>query len=118
MAGRSITDAGRYEGVVSAAALLGDRWTLIIVAAALQGTSRFSRFRKLGVPSKTLARRLEWLVAAGVLARGPSSYRLTEAGRALAPVIDAMQHWSTDFAPVTRLEGLRWSHRGGHSASD
>lgn len=81
--------------------VLGDRWTLLIVRDAFDGTRRFGDFqRSLGVARNVLADRLRRLTEAGVLTVQPASdgtsyqeYVLTPAGRALFPVVVALRQW-------------------------
>ena len=88
------------EEVARAADLLGRRWALAILwAAAEAGAVRFNEFKQTleGIPPRTLAARLAELEDAGVLerlvlhSRPPRvEYRLTEPGRRLAHVVDAL----------------------------
>ena len=73
-----------------------------VIWASLEGAARFNEFRQAveGVPSRTLTERLRELEGAGVLERrvvnaSPpyAEYRLTERGRRLAPVVEAMSAW-------------------------
>jgi DNA-binding HxlR family transcriptional regulator len=86
-----------------AAGILERRWLISIVYAALEGAVRFNEFRQaIGeIPSTTLAERLRQLERAGVLERHvvPASppfaeYRLTPAGRELAPLVEALERWT------------------------
>ena len=79
--------------------LLERRWQLSILYAALNGALRFSEFADAvpGISPRMLSERLHDLEAAGLVNRTvvPSSpptveYRLTESGRRLAPIIDAV----------------------------
>ena len=79
----------------------GDWWTLLIVRDVFLGVHRFDALQAdLGLSRNVLARRLDALVADGVLERRPYSdappraeYVLTEKGRDLWPVLDAMRRW-------------------------
>ena len=91
------------EEVRQAADLLERRWALSILYASIEGAVRFNEFKQaLGaVPPRTLAQRLVELEEAGVLsrvvidARPPRvEYRLTEDGRRLVPVIEAVIRFS------------------------
>jgi len=93
------------EEIARAADLLGRRWMLAIVwAAAEEGAVRWNEFRQAldGIPPRTLAQRLSELEAAGVLerrvlpdARPPRvEYRLTQAGRRLGALVDAMRAYA------------------------
>lgn len=88
------------DEVARVADLLGRRWALAILwASAEAGAVRFNEFKQTleGIPPRTLAARLAELEEAGVLerrvfdSRPPRvEYRLTEAGRRLRYVIDAL----------------------------
>ena len=90
------------EEVRRAADLLERRWLVSILYASLEGASRFNEFRAAveEVPPTTLSQRLRELQRAGVLERrvvaaSPpfTEYRLTAAGRDLAPVVRALARW-------------------------
>lgn len=82
-----------------AAGLVERRWAIAVVYASSGGATRFADFRDaLGqVPPATLVARLNELVSEGVLERRPAGrrveYRLTEAGRALAAIVSALERW-------------------------
>ena len=91
------------EEVRRAADLLERRWLIQIVYAAHEGAVRFNEFRQAvgPVPPRTLAVRLVELEEAGILerrvvdARPPRvDYVLTDAGRSLSVVIDALRTWA------------------------
>lgn len=92
------------EEVRQAAGLLERRWTLSILWASHEGASRFNELKQAvgEIPPRTLAQRLVELEQAGVLervvvdARPPRvEYRLTEAGRRLHAVVEAVTRWAT-----------------------
>ena len=73
-----------------------------MIWASLDGAARFNEFRQAveGVSPRTLTERLRELEKAGVLERrvvdaSPpyAEYSLTERGRRLAPVLQAMGAW-------------------------
>src|ERR1700751_1428877 len=83
--------------------LLERRWQLSIIYAALSGALRFSEFAEAvaGISPRMLSERLRDLEAAGLVERTviPSSpptveYRLTERGRKLRPIIEAMRAYA------------------------
>ena len=92
------------EEVARAADLLGRRWVLAIVYAASEaGAVRFNEFKQTleGIPPRTLVARLTELEEAGVLercvfdSRPPRvEYRLTEGGRRLRYVVEALNNWA------------------------
>ena len=78
---------------------VGDRWSLLIVDALLDGPRRFNELRGdlRGVSGKTLSTRLKKLEADGVVSRTvrPTSpptveYALTDLGIELIPAVDAI----------------------------
>jgi DNA-binding HxlR family transcriptional regulator len=83
-----------------AAGLLERRWTVAVIWASAEGAVRFNELRQAvgGIPPGTLAQRLVELERLGVLdrsvvgdARPPRvEYRLTERGRRLKGVLDAL----------------------------
>ena len=86
-----------------AAALLERRWSLATIYACHSGAARFNEFRQAlpGISPSTLSERLEQLETAGVIERSlspgrppHSAYRLTDRGRRLAEVVDALEAWS------------------------
>lgn len=93
---------------------VGEWWTLLIVRDCLLGVARFDQFQsRLGIARNVLADRLDTLIDHGVLERHPYQehpvrydYVLTEKGRALWPVLAALQDWGdtwggwSDLAPA------------------
>jgi DNA-binding HxlR family transcriptional regulator len=91
------------EEVRRAAGLLERRWVVSLLWASYEGATRFNEFKQaLGaIPPRTLAQRLLELEQAGVLerrvidARPPRvEYRLTEEGRRLKLVVDAVASYA------------------------
>jgi DNA-binding HxlR family transcriptional regulator len=83
--------------------LLERRWQLSIIYAALSGALRFNEFAQAvgGISPRMLAERLRDLEAAGLISRRvlPTSpptveYRLTERGRKLKPIVEAMRAYA------------------------
>src|SRR6266498_4562981 len=82
--------------------LLGDFWTLSILAALDKGSLRYCALqRAIGNPNPvTLGNRLRRLQDAGLINRHPSpddisvSYSLTELGDAALPVVNAIDMFS------------------------
>jgi DNA-binding HxlR family transcriptional regulator len=86
-----------------AADILGRRWLLQVLYAAHTGAVRFNEFRQAvgPVPPRTLAQRLQELEKAGIIerrvvdTRPPQvEYRLTELGRRLETIVDALGRWA------------------------
>lgn len=81
--------------------LIGDRWLLLILRDAFDGSRRFSEFQRgLGMARNILSDRLRRLVDGGLLTIQPASdgsawqeYVLTERGYALFPLIVALRQF-------------------------
>lgn len=82
-------------------AVIGDRWTLLVLREAFLRVRRFEDFQKrLGIARRVLTERLAHLVEQGVLVKMPyqdkplrHEYRLTEKGLDLYPAMMALVHW-------------------------
>lgn len=106
-------------------ALLGDRWTLIVLRQAFTGVRRFEQFQSsLGISRSLLTDRLNRLVEAGVLERHAYrgeqrtryEYRLTEKGRDLYPVLVALRTWGDKYlAPDGPFQVYQHRDCGGHA---
>ena len=88
-----------HEEVRRAADLLERRFAISVVYASFEGAARFNEFKQAcgRIPPRTLADRLRELEQAGVLekqvvAASPPYYEyvLTDRGRRLAPVVEAL----------------------------
>ncbi|MEY8840935.1 winged helix-turn-helix transcriptional regulator [Cribrihabitans sp. XS_ASV171] len=88
--------------VAMAAEILCTRWTMVLVRELVAGSTRFNDLRR-GVPRMSptlLSKRLGELEEAGIVRRtriegepAHLGYALTEAGRDLAPVVEALGMW-------------------------
>jgi DNA-binding HxlR family transcriptional regulator len=94
--------AGSHEcPVARAVAVIGDRWSLLIIRDAFDDVRRFSEFQKnLGLAKNILASRLKALVEVGVFETRPASdgsaykeYALTQKGREVFPIVVSMRQW-------------------------
>jgi DNA-binding HxlR family transcriptional regulator len=89
------------DSVGRALALIGEKWTLMILREAFFGVRRYGQLaRNLGIPRPTLSARLRSMVDSGVLERvryasDPDryEYRLTEAGRDLFGAAALLMRW-------------------------
>ncbi|MFZ0216117.1 MAG: helix-turn-helix domain-containing protein [Candidatus Dormiibacterota bacterium] len=87
--------------VAQALEVVGEWWTMLIVRDCLLGVTRFDDFQeRLGIARNVLTERLDHLVARGVLRRVAyqdhpprHDYRLTEKGRDLWLVVNALRQW-------------------------
>ena len=85
-------------------AVIGDRWTLLVLRESFLGVKRFEDFlKRLGIARRVLTERLTQLVDEGVLEKRPyqdrpvrHEYRLTEKGLGLYPAIVALVHWGDE----------------------
>jgi DNA-binding HxlR family transcriptional regulator len=101
--------------------VLGDRWTLLVIRDLFRGKHRFGDFLASPerIPTNILAERLKRLQANGIVAQRAYSsrplryeYHLTDRGRALAPVLDAIADWGLVQFPGTRLPKVRQANPG------
>ena len=86
-----------------AIALLGKRWTGLILRALSDGPCRFNKMASIvpGLSDRMLSARLRELETAGLVERTVYDevpvrieYRLTDKGADLRPVLDAVQEWA------------------------
>jgi DNA-binding HxlR family transcriptional regulator len=96
----------RYHTAIE---LIGTRWTGAVLRAMFTGGHRFSQLKAAvpGLSDKMLADRLRLLERRGLVERTVVAehpvridYRLTEMGRDLAPVLDAIVTWSHKWIPL------------------
>lgn len=82
---------------------VGDRWSLLVVAALAEGHRRFNELQQLtGAAPNVLTRRLRDLEAAGLILAEPyqrrpvrMDYRLTASGGELAGVLAQLAAWGS-----------------------
>lgn len=86
--------------------LIGDKWKVLILRDLLPGTKRFGELKQsIGtVSQKVLTAQLrdmeeKGLVNRKVYAEVPPcvEYTLTELGRSLKPILDAMANWGEEY---------------------
>ncbi|WP_396135195.1 MULTISPECIES: winged helix-turn-helix transcriptional regulator [unclassified Aeromicrobium] len=97
-----------FCAVSTATRLLGDRWSLLLVRELFVGNTRFTEIQEAlpGLSRGLLASRLGYLTRLGIIERrvadqadlrAKHTYALTEAGRALGPVLAALGDWATHW---------------------
>ena len=99
---------GQYCPIARTSEFFAERWTPIIVRNHLAGCRTFTELRDgaPGIPKALLADRLALLERYGVLKRSPrpkgrgSFYELTESGRELEHVCDAMGEWGARWLEI------------------
>ena len=92
----------RFEKAVS---ILSQRWTTLILYQLTAGPQRFCAMTdKLGVSGKTLSERLKDLEQQDFVIRNvyPETpvrieYSLTEKGKSLTPIMQAIEGWSAEW---------------------
>ncbi|NOU31908.1 MAG: helix-turn-helix transcriptional regulator [Polyangiaceae bacterium] len=108
--------------VAHALAVLGERWTILVLREAFYGIRRFDEMqRAIGCARNVLADRLATLVEHGVLARvgyrdegqrERFEYRLTPMGFEAFPVIVALMQWGDRWLPAPGGPPIEVVHRG------
>ncbi|MXY34358.1 MAG: helix-turn-helix transcriptional regulator [Boseongicola sp. SB0664_bin_43] len=86
--------------------VIGGRWKPILICRLLGGRKRFSELCRLApnATQRMITLQLRELEADGVISRHVFAevpprveYEVTERGRSLKPIIEAMQEWGKDF---------------------
>ena len=100
-----MTQYGQFCPVAKAMELLDERWTMLIVRELIAGSHTFGDLQR-GVPKMSptlLSTRLRSLARAGVIDRHEQGkrvyYTLTQAGRELQSVVEAIGQWGIRWMP-------------------
>ena len=90
-----------------ALAVLGDRWTVVVMREVFNGIRRFDDMRiRTSIPRQVLTGRLASLVSEGLLRREPyrapgqrqrQEYKLTAKGLDLYPILVALNEWGSAY---------------------
>ena len=92
--------------VATTVRLIGSKWKLLIIRNLLQRPWRFNELKKNleGISQKVLTDSLRSMEADGIVTRTvyPEvpprvEYSLTDLGRSLKPVLDAMRTWGEEY---------------------
>lgn len=91
----------RHCSIAAALEAVGERWSFLILRGAFNGLHHFEEFQStLGIARNILSNRLVRLVENDILERVPDptdrrkvSYRLTEKGLDLLPVLLSLRQW-------------------------
>ena len=91
----------RQCSIAAALDTVGERWSFLILRGAFNGLKHFEEFQStLGIARNILSNRLARLVEHAILEREPDpadrrriSYRLTDKGRDLLPVLLSLRQW-------------------------
>lgn len=90
---------------------LSDKWKVLIFRELLDGTKRFSELKRALSPitQKMLTQNLREMEEDGLVNRKvypvvppKVEYSLTDLGKTLSPVIDAMKAWGTEYQKRSR----------------
>ncbi len=97
--------------VEKALAVVGAKWTLIVLHHLMDAPKRFGELQRLvpGASPKMLTVRLRELEQLGLLTRTVHAeipprvdYQLTPQGRSLRPIIDSIEKWGRSLRPAKR----------------
>lgn len=92
--------------------MIGEKWKVLIIRELLNGTKRFGELKKdvSGISQKVLTTYLrimeeDGLIIRKVYAQIPPKveYTLSDVGYSLAPVLNAMASWGTDYKTFVEL---------------
>ena len=102
-------------------ALLGNKWKVLILRELFTGTKRFGELSRgvPGISQKMLTQQLRQmeqdnLVKRKIYAEVPPrvEYSLTEIGRSLSPILDAMHKWGTKYRMMNGKKGTEKKQEG------
>ena len=86
--------------------LIGDKWKVLILRDLMSGTKRFGELKKSvgSVSQKVLTAQLRAMESSGLVHRQVYAevpprveYSLTDLGRSLKPILDAMWTWGEEY---------------------
>ena len=101
-----MADYGQFCPVALGSEIFAERWTPLILRELLAGSTRFTAIHR-GVPRisrNLLVQRLEFLQRTGIIAKRETDggrgheYQLTDAGRELGKVVEALGVWGYKWA--------------------
>ena len=91
--------------------LIGDKWKVLILRDLMNGTMRFGELKKSigSVSQKVLTAQLRDMEKSGLVNRTVYAevppkveYSLTETGKSLEPILNAMKNWGEDYKSTLR----------------
>ncbi|WP_025898352.1 winged helix-turn-helix transcriptional regulator [Sneathiella glossodoripedis] len=106
-------------------AVIGERWTVLILRECFRDVSRFDQFEKrLGIPRAVLSDRLKQLVEEGILEKRSDpeharrfDYILTAKGYDLRPVLLTMLEWGDKYKQDGLPPKYIYHHKCAHEVS-
>jgi DNA-binding HxlR family transcriptional regulator len=114
--GATVAASESTNAIAAAVEQVGDRWSLLIVHALLDGPRRFGQLQEdvMGISPNILSQRLKHLETRGLVVATPYSrqptrfdYQLTAPGHELASTLRMLAHWGatrSDTEPIIRHE--------------
>jgi DNA-binding HxlR family transcriptional regulator len=103
-------------------AVLGERWTFLVVREVFNGVRRFDDMRiRTAIPRQVLTNRLALLVDHGILRKEPyqlpgerarHEYRLTQKGLDLYPVLVTIAEWGNRYLADPEGPPVEFVHGG------
>ncbi|MGH3716162.1 MAG: winged helix-turn-helix transcriptional regulator [Micromonosporaceae bacterium] len=116
-----LTYQTEHCSIARALALVGEKWTFLVLREAFNGVRRFDDIlTRTGAPRQVLSNRLVQLVDAGLLRRAPYQepgqrqryeYRLTAMGLDLYPVLVSLLTWGDRYLAAGAGPPLLLTHR-------
>ena len=104
-----------------AMAVLGERWTFLVIREVFNGIRRFDDMRlRTAIPRQVLTNRLALLLDEGILRKEPyqlpgerarHEYRLTAKGLDLYPVLVAVAQWGDRYLADPEGPPVEFAHR-------
>ena len=91
--------------------LIGDKWKVLILRDLMPGTKRFGELKKSigNVSQKVLTAQLRAMEESGLLTQTVYAevpprveYTLTELGKSLKPILDALWNWGEEYKAALR----------------
>ena len=91
--------------------LIGDKWKVLILRDLMPGTKRFGELKKSigNVSQKVLTAKHRAMEESGLLTRTVYAevpprveYTLTELGKSLKPILDALWNWGEEYKAALR----------------
>lgn len=96
--------------------LISNKWKILIIRDLLEGTKRFGELKKsvTNISQKVLTSNLREMEENNLLTRKvypevppKVEYTLTEIGKSLSPLLDAMDEWGTGYKEKNTKENYR-----------
>ncbi|MFR1671403.1 MAG: winged helix-turn-helix transcriptional regulator [Candidatus Gastranaerophilaceae bacterium] len=96
--------------------MIGEKWKVLIISELLNGTKRFGQLKKTvgNISQKVLTTNLRQMEEDGLILRKVYAeipprveYTLSDVGYSLAPVLNAMAGWGTDYKTFMELLSKR-----------